>query len=273
MKTCTKDNCDLAHRARGLCSSHYNQEHAPNRHAKKLVACTWCGIEVLKSSGGGRKYGQVCSDQCRQWLTTPYCALPAGHWARWCGKTSAWPRGSDYVWVPLALDDRTCAQCSTAYKPLATNQRFCASHCSMRWHHEARIRNKGGALASEILATVRNCARCDQPYNHASKQRVHCSDLCRDDDKAARGGLLFHGWIANSKRISIYERDGYTCWLCDDSVDMGADPQRDDWAPSLDHVLPRSKGGTHDVSNLRTAHRWCNSVRSDNEQHDLFVAA
>jgi len=65
MKTCTKDNCDRAHRARGLCASHYNQEHAPNRHTKKLTACVRCGKEVARAGGGGRRNGSVCSNECR----------------------------------------------------------------------------------------------------------------------------------------------------------------------------------------------------------------
>lgn len=272
-RTCTMPECDRAHRARGLCASHYNQEHAPNRHAKKMVACTWCGTEVLKGSGGGRKYGAVCSDRCRQYLATPYCALPADHWARWHGRVSSWPRGSEYVWVPLDLPTRDCAHCKAEYKPLATNQKFCTQLCTTRWHHEQRVRNSGGLLTAQILLMVRVCARCATTYSHASRQRIHCSDLCRDQAKADRGTPLFHGWIANSARMSIYRRDDHTCWLCGDKVDMMADPQRDDWAPSLDHVTPRSKGGTHESSNLRTAHRWCNAVRGDNEQHDLFATA
>ncbi|WP_410510807.1 MULTISPECIES: HNH endonuclease [Paenarthrobacter] len=53
---------------------------------------------------------------------------------------------------------------------------------------------------------------------------------------------------------------------------MLADPQRDDCSPSLDHVTPRSKGGTHHPSNLLTANRWCNAVLSDGtyySEHDL----
>lgn len=92
MRTCTQDNCDRPHRARGLCASHYNQTHAPNRHAPKPVACTWCGTEVMKNSGGSKARRPVCSNECRQWLTTPYCVLPADHWARWYGKSSTWPR-------------------------------------------------------------------------------------------------------------------------------------------------------------------------------------
>jgi hypothetical protein len=108
MKTCTKDNCERLVRARGLCSSHYNQEHQPNRHAKKTVACAFCGTEVLKGPGGGRKYGATCSDQCRQWLQNPYCPLPADHWARWYGKASAWKPKS--VVAVMTIEERGRSQ-------------------------------------------------------------------------------------------------------------------------------------------------------------------
>ena len=53
-----------------------------------------------------------------------------------------------------------------------------------------------------------------------------------------------------------------TCQICGERVDRHADPLSD-WYPSLDHIVPRSHGGTDDADNLRTAHRWCNSVRGD----------
>nr|WP_239536851.1 HNH endonuclease signature motif containing protein [Arthrobacter roseus] len=60
------------------------------------------------------------------------------------------------------------------------------------------------------------------------------------------------------------------CWLCGEQVDLEADGKRDDWAATLDHVIPRSKGGTHDESNLKTAHRWCNSIRSDSGASSIW---
>jgi len=33
--------------------------------------------------------------------------------------------------------------------------------------------------------------------------------------------------------------------------------------PSLDHVIPLSKGGEHSMSNARLAHTYCNSIKSD----------
>jgi len=260
-RTCTMPECNRAHRARGLCASHYNQQHAPDRHAKKLVPCAWCGVEALKNSGGNKARRPVCSDGCRAKLTPSRPAmqseLPADHWARWFGKTCEWPR------YPL----KPCSQCGDPFLPKSTNAKYCSRRCMYQWHD----RKAGVRSQADTASMVRFCVRCDSEYQHLSINRKHCSDVCRDLDIQDRVGSLYHGWIADSIRQAIYKRDDYTCWLCSGSVDMQADPQRDDWAPSLDHVLPRSMGGKHDMSNLRTAHRWCNSVRSDSDPFNLFT--
>lgn len=67
-------------------------------------------------------------------------------------------------------------------------------------------------------------------------------------------------WIDPKLRHSLYERDAWSCAICETPVDRDAH-WNDDMAPSLDHIRPRSLGGTHDAGNLRTAHRLCNSVR------------
>lgn len=249
-RTCSIEGCVKPHRARGLCGSHYNQHHQPNRHAKKLVPCVWCGEMTLKHSGGGRLYGQTCSDECRTAIRyPPQSPLPADHWARWYGKASQWPR---YGWT-------ACTQCGGQLAGTAPNTMYCSKIC--RWL--AYERRNGVRATADIVAQVRQCTRCGDDYTHHRLQRTHCSDLCRDLDAAERGAYLHHGWIRPAVRIALYERDNYTCWLCGEPCDKNADPQRDNWSPTLDHVIPRSQGGTHEHSNLRTAHRWCNSIRSD----------
>lgn len=65
-------------------------------------------------------------------------------------------------------------------------------------------------------------------------------------------------WIHPKLRIELYERDGWICHLCANPVDRAGDPNGNH-APSLDHLVPRSAGGSHDPSNLKTACRSCNS--------------
>jgi endogenous inhibitor of DNA gyrase (YacG/DUF329 family) len=168
MKTCTKDNCDRAHRARGLCASHYNQEHAPNRHAKKLTACAFCGTEVMKNSGTSKARRPVCSDQCRQWLTTPYCALPADHWARWHGRSSAWKPKALAKPVPKISKD--CEWCGAGYETHQSVSKFCTVRCSIKAAKLRRRAREHGAPGMYSWAQVmrlfmagnKMCAYCDK---------------------------------------------------------------------------------------------------------------
>lgn len=69
--------------------------------------------------------------------------------------------------------------------------------------------------------------------------------------------------VAPSVRLGIYARDGWVCQICVEPVDGALVGTRDHWRPSLDHTTPKSQGGSDDPSNLRLAHWWCNSARSD----------
>lgn len=74
---------------------------------------------------------------------------------------------------------------------------------------------------------------------------------------------LGSSWIPMPTRRTIYARDDWTCQICLEDVDADLVGTRSAWRPSIDHILPRSKGGSDEPSNLRLAHLWCNSVRSD----------
>ena len=56
----------------------------------------------------------------------------------------------------------------------------------------------------------------------------------------------------------IANRDEWLCWLCDQPVEPNGKGRQ---APTLDHVVPLSKKGKTNDSNLRLAHGLCNSRR------------
>lgn len=59
--------------------------------------------------------------------------------------------------------------------------------------------------------------------------------------------------------IDVY---GIRCWLCGKGIDLALfHPHPGSF--SIDHVVPRSKGGSNHISNLRPAHRRCNLRRGD----------
>jgi len=167
---CATAGCVRPVRAKGLCGSHYNQVHKPDRHSKRLMPCAWCGTEVLKHSGGGRKYGVVCSNQCRQYLSTPYCVLPEDHWARWYGKTSAWQAPK----TKPRFTSRQCADCPSyfIYENLPKYNSpplYCSTQCGKRVSERNR-RAKGYGVVGEytrksfyalVTAVGGMCSYCD----------------------------------------------------------------------------------------------------------------
>lgn len=63
------------------------------------------------------------------------------------------------------------------------------------------------------------------------------------------------------KRCSILNRDGNKCWICNE--ELGEIVPNHDLAPSIDHIIPQSKGGSNEIENLKLAHRKCNSERGN----------
>ena len=77
-------------------------------------------------------------------------------------------------------------------------------------------------------------------------------------------------WIRQTTRARLNERDGWTCSCCGRPVymsrllaNMKASPADNSQPATLDHLKPRSKGGSHKHSNLVTVCLSCNSQRQD----------
>jgi len=66
-KTCTLAGCDRPLRARGLCGSHYNQTHQPNRHARQQTTCSVCNAPIERAHKADRR--PTCSPACRHALS------------------------------------------------------------------------------------------------------------------------------------------------------------------------------------------------------------
>lgn len=60
----------------------------------------------------------------------------------------------------------------------------------------------------------------------------------------------------------VYERDGWSCGICDEPVDPTL-AYPDPMSASLDHVTPLSLGGSHTRDNSRCAHLRCNIRRGN----------
>lgn len=156
---------------------------------------------------------------------------------------------------------------------------------------------RGSTSRPEGLAVCQPCRRALPTYRiakHATRVVViidvwrccECGVACqREVIKGAVRKLCdvcrlmrANSWtrVTPTVRRAIYERDGWSCGICQEPVDASLIGSHSVWRPALDHILPKSRGGSDDPANLRLAHWWCNSALNDGRTYtdsDFRVAA
>lgn len=112
------------------------------------------------------------------------------------------------------------------------------------------------------------CPVCGCQFETVKARAVCCSDKCTKrrantykDKRIPKERHIDH----NITAIALMERDGGICQLCGLRCDLDDYVVNEngviicgDYYPSVDHIVPISKGGLHSWSNVRLAHRICN---------------
>lgn len=136
----------------------------------------------------------------------------------------------------------------------------------------ARAKATGKAEAErKRIAKIHPCPVCGE----TTSRPIYCSDRC-----ARKAGNKSHETKRRLKIKSalvdrditlegLYKRDSGRCHICglqcnwEDYTTREGTVLVGDWYPSIDHVIPLSKGGKHAWSNVKLAHMRCNSWKSD----------
>lgn len=238
---CVVDTCSRKILSNSLCGKHYKHNRV---YGKPFSQCRTCGNPI--DLGPGQH--AYCSARCR-----PKCIV----------------EGCDYV--------------------ARGGSEICAGH-------QVQLRKDGALRPTNAWSRDWVCVVCGADVEKGSGRRKHCSNACQALDSAHRGGrpkslscascgddinLMEPGTGRTNRRRSdtklcgrcrkrkrygttVYAlalRDGTLCSICGDEVDMDNPGLM---KPSIDHVLPRSRGGTDDPGNLALAHLICN-IRKNNK--------
>lgn len=115
------------------------------------------------------------------------------------------------------------------------------------------------------------CPRCGKEFISLHGAQC-CSQKCRKKYENRRRDKRIAKDLIDDPEItleSLYRRDNGICHICgkpcnyeDYTVDVGTFIAGN-WYPSIDHVIPVSKGGRHSWDNIRLAHRLCNTMKSN----------
>lgn len=194
------------------------------RRRRTSTPCEWCGHDFHCVKAGQR----YCSNQC------------AAH--------GRGPKVSAVPWFD-------CPTCATPFIR-RRNQQYCSVEC--RRPGSAYLTIAGEPFGAEcctcgaVYQTIRSQGRyqCEQCRAAARRQQ-------RRRAKRRRRALLRSARSATYRDQDIFERDGWVCQLC--GRRLGSRPVPDNQAPTIDHIVPLSRGGADESSNVQAAHFLCNS--------------
>ena len=99
--------------------------------------------------------------------------------------------------------------------------------------------------------------------NRANKKKHrYPSDIAGNfNERARKACRKYGGHYEPVNYKSIFERDGMVCYLCGIELKLGDFDSSPD-SPTLDHVIPLARGGSHTPDNLRPCCFACNSKKS-----------
>ena len=237
----------------------------PKPRALEPGACGHCGQTFEKLTKASRFCSQKCQRAHRR--ASGYVVPSRRGTCSSCGKQIQ--VGATSAPEPM------CRPCWRASREHGTEVMYNKGRCrcdlcraaiteAMR-EYVARRAAEGRPIQHTRRHETRVCDQCGAEFTClAFKSTRYCSRTCvglSQRFNIKRGSFS----ISRARRLAIYERDGWNCQICGEPTDPDADPVGGDWYPTLDHIVPQSHMlfPDHSDANLRTAHRWCNTVRGD----------
>ena len=238
--TCSMPGCDRALDCKGLCGTHYRNLRKTGTPAR---LCPGCGLDMVVLGASAAYCSDACRPSCRiEWcenLTTGKRDVCAPHYS------AIRKRGRDPRYG--LQRDKSCVACGAEDWPDNGLRKYCSRACARLWY-----RTKGD-FAREVA-----CASCgavtsvfgsDWANGHKVEGRKIRGDRTRCPDCVrARNAMSVQ---------ELRERDGGDCSICGKVVDFSR-RFPDPLSPSVDHVIPLSRGGVNAPENLALACLGCN---------------
>jgi len=127
------------------------------------------------------------------------------------------------------------------------------------------------------ITKIRKCKQCEREYSTTKNIEGFCCIQCSKrysnnlHELRRRHRLRENGKIDYSITLDkLIKRDKGKCRICGEKVDVDAYSINVDGVfvanskyPSIDHINPVSKGGTHSWDNIQLAHMHCNTTKSN----------
>lgn len=129
--------------------------------------------------------------------------------------------------------------------------------CQIPSDHISRVIGKSCRWTPPQLTRTEPCTWCGESYTTTKNHQRFCSLKCKTIAKRHRRRALEYQAPGTFNYVDVmrqYQRQGFKCAYCGQQADGLPDPE---------HVVPLSRGGRNDMTNIVASCRPCNSDKRD----------
>lgn len=239
---------------------------------KVLLKCQDCGREFERNSGVNFEHIK-CKCKCKSIKPRK----TNRHFVEWQGKKyilteickninmspstylSRLKKGATDEEIIIGKYKRICPICDKEFITDRFRQKYCCKTCSNRSAH-----GKG-----KYKEFNRICVVCGKEFKGNRSEAKTCSNKCNHayctaTRKKRYKRLQQLGHYDYSITLeAVYEKFDGKCNLCSKQLSFESNPLSNEY-PSIDHMIPLSKGGYHEWDNVQLLCRRCNFKKGNN---------
>lgn len=262
--------CGASFTAARPSSRHCSAKCAQAKRRKPLLKCEECGIEFRKGQSS-RNAGRFCSRECafkskkRVQCKCELCGAGFSGYSLWtkrcveCKEKAAPGEFAKAISAGVIRWVKSfCPQCGVSKSYLRELCEECdwQRYLATRRSQYVQIRRYAGCCLCGVTLTNHGQSKyCDVCKDKAAREHRNST---RSHRKRAR---KYGGKYIPFRRSYVFKRDGYVCQICNRKCRTDVSYLHERY-PTLDHIVPMSKGGDHTPENTQCACRGCNTKKS-----------
>lgn len=175
--------------------------------------------------------------------------------------------------------DRHLARLGKTRRPILTDEEKEAKRLEAK--EKARVKAQERYLRN-FKSEEKTCRHCGNSFmTQYKKSKVFCSETCtvkhshymsKLAEKRRKGKILNLERMDNDITLPLlYKRDKGVCKICGLKCDWSDIENKPNYSivgnmyPSIDHIKPISRGGSHTWDNVQLTHKYCNTLKNDKE--------
>ncbi len=237
------------------CAGKFSFENAPRHKFARHPPCLWCGKQCLRHDNNG-----FCSWECAcRWKVYQRHYEAEKQWR-------LFERGMlefvDSMFIPRFEAKRFQLMCRVAWllkrRQLALSRVHVCSVCGKLFERKIGRRGWTKFCSADCWAKGKKAAKKAGRRSDSYRQYKH---TCANNRRRAR--KFGTEYDSSVRSVKVFERDGWRCRICGRPTprELLGKPRPN--SPTLDHIIPMSKGGGHTWDSVQCACRECNTLKGN----------